>query len=89
MSGGNMNLLKKSIVPNTSLKTQLITVLVGISAIPVIFVGVFLYCTTIKEIKYEKINSLKAYSEGIASNIDLQIANADKLLKGLSSQRVT
>lgn len=70
---------------NSSLKTQLISVLVAVSLIPMILVGFITYRMTITNLDTEKGNTLKAYAEGISGNIEAQIESAANLIKGISS----
>ncbi len=69
-----------------SLKFQLIAVLLLITLIPLGIVSLVIFSQTIKNIEEEKRNTMVAYAEGIAGNVDLQIASADNLLKVLQAQ---
>ena len=78
--------LKNAFSFNTSLKAQLISVLVAISIVPMALVGIITYKSTNDNITLEKTNTLKAYSEGILGSIETQMESAGNLIKGISSQ---
>ncbi|MCX7708924.1 MAG: methyl-accepting chemotaxis protein [Clostridia bacterium] len=78
--------MKKSIFLNSSLKLQLISVLVTVSILPMAIVGIVTYKNTIDNITAEKTNTLKANAEGVFNSIETQVDSAGNLIKGISSQ---
>jgi len=69
----------------SSLKTQMIMVLIILSVVPVVFIGVFTYMNTMKQINSERTNTLEAYSQMVLNNVQIRIGNAENLLNGLSN----
>lgn len=80
-----MNKGIKSFSFNSTLKTQLMYVLIAVAVIPMILVGIITFNSTINNLDSEKKSTLKAYTEGIANNLNIQLESADKLIGGLSS----
>lgn len=72
--------------PDMALKKQLMLVFMGISILPLVFMGFFTYNKAYTQVGIAQQKMLSAYAEGITSNIDTTIQSADNILKGLSAQ---
>lgn len=69
----------------TTIKVQLMSVMLAVTILPLILFGIITYNSTVRNITREKEQTLQAYSEGITRSIEAGLDSADNLIKGLSS----
>ncbi|MCX8131136.1 MAG: methyl-accepting chemotaxis protein [Clostridia bacterium] len=80
-----MKHLKKKPIFISSLKTQLVTVLIIMSIVPMVSAGIFTYLSTKENMGVEKRNTLKAYSRVILESIESKMEVADNSLRGMAN----
>lgn len=83
---GISDLYNKIASKKNSLRTQLLSVLVLVTLIPIITIGTSTYITTIGKITDLSLSTLKANSYNTMNNVDVRINSIGSIIKGVSSQ---